>query len=250
MDRNHAIRPPQFDAGQPDRWPITATNGGDRSAGKGRAVELDRGKPYDWVDDFDVWDRCITRGFPASMFPFRYNNGLRIFQAPGYVVIHLEMLGDRIIPIGNGKHAHKVLESWMGDSRGHWEGQTLVIETTNIRSGDNATRDLFRRVASPLNVATQGVPPGNSIPTSKDAKVVERLTMIDSNTISYELTYSDPKVFVAPWTARYDWTRDEGYQMFEYACHEGNVQIRNYIVASRTERAKDAAAKTGEAIDK
>jgi len=200
-----------------------------------------RGKPYDWIDDFDVWDRCITRGFPASMMPFRYNNGLRIFQAPGYVVIHLEMLGDRIIPIGDNKHEPRILESWMGDSRGHWEGKTLVIETTNIRSGDNATRDLAHRVASPLNVATQGVPPGNSIPTSEQAKAIERLTMTDANTITYEMTYTDPEVFTAPWTARYDWTRDGSYQMFEYACHEGNVQIRNYIVASRAERAKKVA---------
>ncbi len=219
--------------------PMTASA---EAAVKGGRSSWIRGKPYDWIDDFDVWDRCITRGFHASMMPFRYNNGMRLFQSPGYVVIHFEMLGDRIIPIGTSTHVPKAMESWMGDSRGHWEGNALVIETTNVRSGDNATRDMDRRVASPLNVAT-GVMAGNSIPTSPQAKVIERLTMTGPDTITYELTYSDPEVFTAPWTARYDWTRDQSYEMFEYACHEGNVQIRNYIMASRSEQAKEAADK-------
>ena len=199
------------------------------------------GQEYDWVDDFDSWDRCISRGYPASMFPFRYNNGIRIFQSPGYVVIALEMLGTRIIPIGDATHWPKPVEAWMGNSRGHWEGKTLVIETTNIKSGDSATHDPARRAASPLNMATQGVPPFNTIPTSTQARTVERLTMTDAGTITYEITYSDPEVFVAPWTARLDWTRDDSYQFFEYACHEGDVQIRNYITSSRAHRAKVAA---------
>jgi hypothetical protein len=205
------------------------------------------GQEYDWVDDFDTWDRCVSRGFPASMFPFRYNNGIRIFQSPGYVVIVLEMLGTRVIPLADSKHAwHKwpsVVEGWMGDSIGHWEGKTLVIETTNIKSGDSATHDVSKRAASPLNVATQGAPPLNTIPTSKEAKVVERLTMTDPNTITYEITYSDPEVYTKPWTARYNWDRDSSYEFFEYACHEGNVQVRNYINASRAHRIKEAAAK-------
>ena len=202
------------------------------------------GQEYDWVDDFDTWDRCVSRGFPASMFPFRYNNGIRIFQSPGYVVIMLEMLGTRVIPIGNDAHWPKPVEGWMGSSVGHWEGKTLVIETTNIKSGDSATRDPARRAASPLNMATQGVPPFNTIPTSKQAKVVERLTMTDPKTIAYEMTYSDPEVFVAPWSVRFNWDRDDGYQFYEYACHEGDVQIRNYISSSRAHRAAVAAGKT------
>ena len=200
------------------------------------------GQEYDWVDDFDSWDRCVSRGFPASMMPFRYNNGIRIFQSPGYVAIVLEMLGTRIIPLG-GEHPAKAVESWMGDSRGHWEGKTLVIETTNIKSGDSATHDPYKRAASPLNMATQGVPPLNTIPTSPEAKTVERLTMTDPNTIVYELTYSDPQVFTAPWTARFSWDRDESYQFYEYACHEGDVQVRNYITASRAHRADVASGK-------
>ena len=201
------------------------------------------GQHYDWVDDFDTWDRCVSRGFPASMMPFRYNNGIRIFQSPGYVVIVLEMLGTRVIPLDGSPHWPRPVEAWMGNSRGHWEGKTLVIETTNIKSGDSATRDVSKRAASPLNVATQNVPPFNTIPTSTQARTVERLTMTGPKTIVYELTYSDPEVFTAPWTARFDWSRDDGYQFYEYACHEGDVQVRNYITASRAQREQEASGK-------
>ncbi|HEX4096583.1 MAG TPA: hypothetical protein VHX64_07630 [Caulobacteraceae bacterium] len=198
------------------------------------------GQAFDWVDDFDTWDRCITRGFPASMFPNRYNNGIRIFQSPGYIVIALEMLGTRVIPIGDAAHWPKPLESWMGNSRAHWEGKTLVIETTNIKSGDSATHDPFKRAASPVIVTMVGGAPLDTTPTSPEARTVERLTMTGPNTIMDELTYSDPETYTAPWTAREEWTRDDSYKFYEYACHEGDVQVRNYIVASRAERAKVA----------
>jgi hypothetical protein len=201
----------------------------------GRTSWFTEGRTYDWVDDFDTWDRCITRGFPASMLPFRYNNGVRIFQAPGFVVIHFEMLGDRIIPLTRTEHRPAAVESWMGSSLGHWDGDTLVVETTRIKTGDGATRDVWRRAASPLNVAT-GVPSNNAIPVSEQATAVERFTRIGPAALVYELTYADPPVFTAPWTARVTWTRDDGYQMYEYACHEGNVSIRNHIMASRAER--------------
>jgi hypothetical protein len=201
----------------------------------GRTSWFTEGRTYDWIDDFDTWDRCITRGFPASMLPFRYNNGVRIFQAPGFVVIHFEMLGDRIIPLTRTEHRPAAVESWMGSSLGHWEGQTLVVETTRIKTGDGATRDVWRRAASPLNVAT-GVQSNNAIPVSERAKAIERFTRTGPDALTYELTYSDPPVFTAPWTARVTWTRDDGYRMYEYACHEGNVSIRNHINASRAER--------------
>ena len=200
---------------------------------------------FDWVDDFDSWDRCISRGFPASMFPFRYNYGQRIWQAPGYVVIELEMLGTRVIPLGNQPKWPGQIEAWMGSSRGHWEGKTLVIETTNIKSGDSATHDPQKRAASPLNMATQNVPPFNTIPTSTKAHTVERLTMTGPNSILYEITYDDPEVFTKPWTAQLEWTRNDKYEMPEYACHEGDVQVRNYITASRAHRqqVKDGTSK-------
>jgi hypothetical protein len=202
------------------------------------------GQHYDWVDDFDSWDRCVSRGFPASMFPFRYNNGIKVYQSPGYVVINLEMLGTRVIPMGNQPRWAGNVEAWMGSSRGHWEGKTLVIETTNIKSGDSATRDVAKRAASPVNMATQAVPPFNTIPTSPQAHTVERLTMTDAKTITYEITYTDPQVYTKPWTVRLEWNRDNAYQFFEYACHEGNVQLRNYVTASRAHREAIAAGKT------
>jgi hypothetical protein len=192
-----------------------------------------------WLTDFDTWDRCVTRGFPASMMPFRYNNGVRVFQAPGFVVIHFEMLGDRIIPV-NADARPAPFESWLGSSVGHWEGQTLVVETDHIKTGNGASDNLAERAASPLNVAT-GIQSNNAIPVSPQARAVERLTRTGPNTLVYELTYSDPQVFTAPWTARVSWTRDQSYQFYEYACHEGNVSIRNNITTQRAERAQAAA---------
>ena len=195
------------------------------------------GQPFDWVTDFDTWDRCITRGYPASMFPNRYNNGVRIFQSPGYIVIEFEMLATRIIPIGDAPPWPRSVEGWMGDSRAHWEGKTLVIETTNIKSGDSVSRDSAKRAASPVIVTMVGGAPLDTTPTSPEARTVERLTMTGPNSLMHELTYSDPKTYTAPWTARTEWTRDDSYKFYEYACHEGDVQIRNYIIASKAERA-------------
>ena len=210
------------------------------------------GQGYNWVSDFDSWDRCVSRGYPASMYPFRYNNGIRVFQSPGVVTIVLEMLGTRVVKLyANAAEARAAkwgapVEAWMGNSRGWWEGGTLVIETTNIVSGDAATQDTAHRSASPLNMATQftgtlAVPAFNTVPMSTDAMTVERLTMTGPNVIVHELTYSDPQVYTAPWTTRIEWGRDESYEFFEYACHEGNYMPRDYISASRAQQARIAA---------
>lgn len=196
------------------------------------------GQTFDWVTDFDSWDRCVSRGFPASMLPFRYNNGIRIFQAPDNVTIQLEMLGTRVIPIGENPqigekmdHWPKDVKAWMGDSRGWWEDHnTLVVETRNIQPG-----------ASPFNMATRGVPPSNTVQMSDEATVIEKFHMVDANTITYELNFSDPVIWEAPWALRVDWTRDDTYEFFEYACHAGNVQVRNYITASRAAREEEYA---------
>ena len=210
------------------------------------------GQGYDWVDDFDSWDRCVSRGFPASMYPFRYNNGIRVFQSPGYITIMLEMLGTRVVKIYDSEEEAQAatwgddVEAWMGNSRGWWEGRTLVIETTNIVSGDSATENVYERSASPLNMATQftgtlDVPAFNTVPMSTEAMTVERLTMTGPNTIIHELTYSDAQVYEEPWTTRLAWVRDDDYQFFEYACHEGNYMPRDYISASRAQQARIAA---------
>jgi hypothetical protein len=195
------------------------------------AHSLLKDQPFNWVDDFDTWPRCITVGFPASMLPKTNNNGLRIFQSPGYVVIDLELIHDaRIIPIGQGDRWPAGVTSWMGESRGRWEGSTLVIETTNIRPG-----------ATPINNTTIGGPTDNSIPMSAKARVVERLTMTGPDSILYEMTYDDPVIWTAPFTVRLDWRRDETYPMFEYACHEGNAVIRDNILGWRAMHPKPQA---------
>ncbi len=191
-----------------------------------------RDQTFDWVTDFDTWDRCITRGMPASMFPFNYNNGIRIFQSPGVVAIQLEMVHEtRIIPTDGRAPLPSGMRNWMGESRGHWEdGSTLVIETTNLKAGPSAT-----------NVGTWGSPVENDTPISPKARIEERLTMTGKDAMVYEVTYWDPVVFTRPWTARLDWKRNDGYKLFEYACHEGDEQVRDYITSSRAQRAKDRA---------
>jgi hypothetical protein len=203
------------------------------------------GQEYDTPADFDAWDRCITRGFPASMLPNRYNHGIQVFQSPGYVAIVNEMLGRRVIPIVPkdqvGRHWPKQVEAGWGNSRGYWDGKTLVIETTNLKSGDSVTHDLQKRAAAPVIVTMIGGAPLDTIPVSTRAHSIEKLTMTGPDSILYEVTYDDPDVFTAPWTAQEEWNRNDQYQMFEYACLEGDVQIRGYISASRAARAQIAA---------
>jgi hypothetical protein len=186
---------------------------------------------FEWVTDMDAFDRCITRGFPAMMLPKPYNNGVRIFQSPGYVVLKLEMFGTRVVPVGQGGRWPDTVRAWNGQSRGRWDGDALVIETANIVTGDSATTDVARRSGSPLpnrNFAT--------LPMSPAAHTLERLAMTGPDTIAYELTYTDPKVFAAPWTVAFEWTRDDSYELYEYACHEGNEHVRTLIETSRLGR--------------
>ncbi|MFC3097455.1 hypothetical protein [Alteraurantiacibacter palmitatis] len=186
-----------------------------------------QGQPFDTWHDFDSWDRCISRGMPASMFPFMYNNGMRIFQSPGIVAIQMEMVHEtRIIPTDGRAPIPAVIGHWLGESRGAWEDHnTLVVTTTNFLPGPSAT-----------NIGTTGSPPNNKTPVSAQARMVERFHMVGPDEIIYEFTWEDPVVFVEPWAARLEWQRSDDYEIFEYACHEGNVQIRNYINASRAER--------------
>ncbi len=206
---------------------------GKRMSGEMRSTWR-RGQPFDTWLDFDSWDRCITRGLPASMFPFMYNNGMRIFQSPGVVALQMEMVHEtRIIPTDGRPAIPGQIHNWMGESRGHWEnGNTVVVETTNLKPGPSAT-----------NIGTTGSPGENDTPVSEQAKMIERFTMTGPDSIVYEFTWDDPVVFTQPWSARLEWQRDDGFGIYEYACHEGNVQIRNFVTASRAERAQ--AAQTG-----
>ncbi|HEX7136295.1 MAG TPA: hypothetical protein VF219_00540 [Vicinamibacterales bacterium] len=169
------------------------------------------------LEHYGPWERCITRGVPGSMWPSAYNNGHKIVQTPGYVVLHSEMIHEaRVIPLDGRPHLGADLRSWDGDSRGHWEGDTLVVDTTNFNGkGWIATH------------AAAGWLRG--IRESDAAHTVERLTRVDENTIQYEATIDDPNVYTRPWKLAFPLNKDERYRIFEYACHEGNHALENML---------------------
>jgi len=176
-------------------------------------------------EDFSFYIRCISRGLAGSILPVIYGNGTQILQAPGYVTILQEMVHEaRIIPLNAGPHAGSGTRSYMGDSRGRWEGNTLVVETTNFFGG---------KTGIGLN--------GGGTPTSDALKLIERFTRVDPNTINYEMTIDDPKTYTKPWKVGFPITQEPGYENFEYACHEGNNAMFNSLSGAR---ALDKAADT------
>jgi hypothetical protein len=185
----------------------------------------------DSYEHMSVWDRCITRGVPGRMFPAGYNNAYQIVQGPGYVVIMSEMIHDaRVIPVeGNVGRAHAPAEvrSWDGDSRGHWEGSTLVVDTTNFNGkGWIATSAATGRI--------------KGIPQSEALHVVERFTRTDPGTIKYEVTIDDPNVYTKPWKVSIPLTHDANYVVYEYACQEGNQAVENILRGGRMKDAEGA----------
>ncbi len=185
----------------------------------------------DHYKHMSVWDRCITRGVPGSMFPAGYNNAYRFVQIPGYVVILYEMIHDvRIIPLTDRPHLPENIRLWMGDSRGHWEGDTLVVDVTNFTNkGWIANNGASRRI--------------KGIPQSEELHVVERFTPVDKGTMRYEVTITDSQMYTAPWKISMPLTRDPDYQIYEYACHEGNTAVGLILSGAR---ADEAAAKEHE----
>jgi len=182
-------------------------------------------------DDFDSWDRCITRGMPSMMMPYRYNGGLKIHQTPGYVILDIEMIHEaRVIPTDGSEPIDAAIGQWLGDSRGHWEGNTLVIETTNYRDGLAINNPL-------INLAVQGSPPGNRFWASAEMTTTERITRLNDDSYLYEITTEDPLVLSGPFTVRYPMQNDPEYWWPEYACHEDNTIVRNYVETNRFERA-------------
>ncbi len=168
-----------------------------------------------------VWDRCLSRGVPGSMFPAGYNNAYRILQTPDHVTIIYEMIHDvRIIPLDNRPHIDRDIKLWMGNSRAHWDGDTLVVETRNFHNrGWIASSAAGGRI--------------KGIPTSKALYVVERFTRVSDDTIMWDMAVEDPNVYTRPWTVSMPLTHRPNYQMFEYACHEGNWAVRNALSGSR-----------------
>src|SRR5687767_14654131 len=203
--------------------------------GKRRALEMGSSwalpgedPVYEDALDFDYWDNCRSRGMPSSMMPYRYNGGFKIWQAPGVVVFDLEMIHDARVIHTDGraplKPSHKQL---MGDSRGRWEGNTLVVETTNYRGGH----------APMINLAVVGSPAGNRFPHSDQMKTTERITRLNNDMWLYEIKTEDPVILTGPFTVRYPMKHDPTYEWWEYACHEGNTIVPNYTNTSRHERA-------------
>jgi len=173
--------------------------------------------PFDGPEDLSLYDRCITRSVPGSMMPAIYGNSYQIVQGPGYVAIRYEMVHEaRIIPIDNRPHVGQALQMYMGDARGHWEGDTLVVETTNFVEA----------------AAFRGA--------SKQLKMTERFKPTGAKTIDWSVTLDDPHTWTRPWTFAMNLTRDESAPVFEYACHEGNYGMENILSAARVEEGQAA----------
>src|SRR3954467_4970031 len=162
------------------------------------------------------YDRCISRGPLGSIFPVIYNNGNQILQFPGFVVIRYEMIHEvRVIPLDGRAHVSPKIRSYMGDARGHWDGNTLVVETTNLNGRTGAQGN------------------GNLLMMSDEAKIVERYTRTAADSLQYEVSVTDPRTWTKPWKASFPLRREMSYGMFEYACHEGNHAMSNILSASR-----------------
>ena len=185
-----------------------------------RTARQGRG-PADSYTDRSNYDRCISRGVVGSLLPVIYNNGNEIVQGPGFVAIRNEMIHEtRVIPLDGRPHPGGAVRMWMGDSRGHWEGDTLVIATTNFtdRTGIGGN--------------------GGGAPHSEALTLTERITRSDADTLRYEVTVDDPQTWVRPFTLMLPLKRDEHYGFFEYACHEGNYALRNILTGARAEEKK------------
>ena len=168
--------------------------------------------PFNSHEDFSLWDRCITRGLPGSMLPGQYGNSYHIVQSPGVVAIRYEMVHDtRVIPIGDSPRAGSQIRSDMGVARGRWEGNTLVVETTNFKG-----RSAYRN-ANPDTL-----------------KLIERFTRVAPDKIEWTVTVDDPTTWSRPWTFTIPLTMNDQEAVLEYACHEGNQAIRNILSAART----------------
>jgi catechol 2,3-dioxygenase-like lactoylglutathione lyase family enzyme len=193
------------------RMPPRADGAAQRGGRRGGRNELPEGP-----EDLSNWVRCITRGLVPM--PGIYNNGLQISQGPGFVNVTREMVREvRVIPTDGSPHLGPNLTSYLGDPRGHWEGDTLVVEITNFNG------------RSPY----QG--------SSENLTLTERYTRTGEDTLEYKFTLDDPTVWTQPWTGMYTFVRDESqYELVEYACHEGNYGMRNILSGSRAKE-RDAA---------
>jgi hypothetical protein len=177
-----------------------------------RCGSLQRGEPCDTYEDYGLGVRCIVHGggLPDAMIPAVYNANMRIVQSPGFVAISYELIHDtRVIPLDTPERGTTpALRTYMGLSRGHWEGTTLVVETTSLKAN------------------TRGSSPA--------LRLIERFTRTERNAIDYRVTFIDPATWTAPWTAALDMRkRTDDAGVFEYACHEGNYGLSYMLSTSR-----------------
>ena len=188
-----------------------------------RRRDAQTARATDSYEFMNVWDRCITRGVPGGFFPAGYNNAYQIIQTPGFVVILSEMIHEaRIIPTDGRPHRPAYLRTLTGHSVGRWEGDTLVVDTTNYNDkGSIATASTSGRM--------------RGVPQSEALHVVERFRRVDAGTISYTVTVEDPNVYAAPWTVSLPLVRDDDYRIYEYACHEANYAVANILRGARVE---------------
>jgi hypothetical protein len=184
------------------------------------AAEYSRAHPADGPEDLALTDRCLLWGTAGPpMLPGPYNDNYQIFQAPGYVAIVVEMIHDvRIIPLDGRPHLPASVRQWLGDSRGHWEGNTLVVETTNF-TGESHFRG-----------------------ATENMRLIERFTRTDPNTLTYEFTVQDPATFTRPWSGSVPMAKAAG-PVYEYACHEGNYAVPGVLGGARAQ--EEAARKGG-----
>jgi hypothetical protein len=233
-DRFEAARGsrPWFVVDPPDgRIPPMTDEGRRASAARAAArAALRKGRgPSDSYTDRSLYDRCITRGLPASMMPTNYGNSYRIVQSPGYVAITYEMVHEtRIIPLDGRAPLSPSIRQYMGEPRGHWDGTALVVETTNFK------HEPPYRNANPETLT-----------------FVERFTPTGPDTLEWSVTVNDPSTWTRPWTFAMPLTRNDKEAVLEYACHEGNMAMANLLSAARAEernpeRMPGTAAKTAD----
>jgi feruloyl esterase len=179
--------------------------------------------PMNGPEDFSLWERCITRGFPGSMLPGVYGNSYQIVQGPGYVAIRYEMVHDtRIIRLDGAPHPGPDMRFEMGDARGHWEGNTLVVETTNFKQ-----RSAYRNA------------------DARTLRIIERFAQTAARTLEWSVTVDDPSTWTRPWTFSMPLTMNNAEAIEQYECHEGNHAVTNILSASRAaEKASQAPAQT------
>jgi len=194
--------------------PPLTTEGQARAAAR-RAAARTHG-PADSYENRGLFERCLTRGVPDGMLPGPYNNNLQVYQTPGYVVLFTEMIHDaRIVPMDGRPHGGPTVRRWLGDSRGHWEGDTLVVDTINFTDKTN-----FRGSGATLHL-------------------VERFTRLDADTLEYRFTVDDRTTWTRPWTVAYPMAKTQG-PVYEYACHEGNYGLMDILSGARAEERKAA----------